>query len=141
LYRLWRKRKTRKSEIEYLAAKMAAKKEVRKAQEVERTRLVEKLEEGDGKGNMFRVVKQMVAKNRDVVGDGCIKDEDGKVVVDQDRLKDVWRRYFEKLLNEEFDWDRDSLKAGQAVSGPAEKITTSEVRDAIGTDQITSAPQ
>jgi hypothetical protein len=132
LYRLWRKRKTRKSEIEYLAAKMAAKKEVRKAQEVERTRLVEKLEEGDGKGNMFRVVKQMVAKNRDVVGDGCIKDEDGKVVVDQDRLKDVWRRYFEKLLNEEFDWDRDSLEAGHAVSGPAEKITTSEVRDAIG---------
>jgi hypothetical protein len=36
-------------------------------------------------------------------------------VVDQDELKDVWRRYFEKLLNEEFDWDRDSLVAGQAA--------------------------
>ena len=29
----------------------------------------------------------MVAKNRDVVGDGCIKDEDGKVVVDPDGLR------------------------------------------------------
>jgi hypothetical protein len=132
LFRLWRKRRTRKSELEYLAAKMAAKREVHKAQEVERIRLVEKLEEGDGKGNVFRVVKQMVAKNRDVVGDGCIKDEDGKVVVDQDELKDVWRRYFEKLLNEEFDWDRDSLEAGHAVSGPAEEIAASEVREAIG---------
>ena len=59
---------------------------------------------------MLRVVKQMVARNRDVVGDGCIKDEDGKIVVDQDGLKDVWRRHFEKLLNEEFDWDSEGLE-------------------------------
>src|SRR5271170_5246508 len=92
LYRVWRKRKTRKSETEYLTAKRAAKKAVNKAQEDERMRLVEKLEEADGNGNVFRVVKQMVARNWDVVGDGCIKDEDRKVVVDQDGLKDVWRR-------------------------------------------------
>jgi hypothetical protein len=132
LYRVWRKRKTRKSEAEYLTAKRAAKKAVNKAQEAERMRLVEKLEEADGKGNVFRVVKQMVAKNRDVVGDGCIKDEDGKVVVDPDGLKDVWRRHFEKLLNEEFDWDREGLETGHAVSGPAAEITASEVRAAIG---------
>ena len=132
LYRVWRKRKTRMSETEYQTAKRATKKAVHKAQEDERIRLVEKLEEEDGKGNVFRVVKQMVAKNRDVVGDGCIKDEDGKVVVDQDGLKDVWRRYFEKLLNEEFDWDREGLETGHAVSGPAEEITASEVRAAIG---------
>src|SRR5271168_887142 len=132
LYRVWRKRKTRKSEAEYLTAKRAAKKAVNKAQEAERMRLVEKLEEADGKGNVFRVVKQMVAKNRDVVGDGCIKDEDEKVVVDPDGLKGVWRRHFEKLLNEEFDWDREGLETGHAVSGPAAEITAREVRAAIG---------
>ena len=94
LYRVWRKRKTRKAETEFLTAKRAANKAVNKAQEDERMRLVEMLEEADGKGNVFRVVTQMVARNRDVVGDGCIKDEDGKVVVDQDGLKDVWRRHF-----------------------------------------------
>src|SRR5277367_6464778 len=67
LYRVWRKRKTGNQN---LIAKRAAKKAVKKAQEDERMRLVEKLEEADGKGNVFRVVKQMVAKNRDVVGDG-----------------------------------------------------------------------
>ena len=38
--------------------------------------------------------------NRDVVGDGCIKDEGGEVVVDQDQCREVWRKYFEKLLND-----------------------------------------
>ena len=70
LYSVWRKRKTRKSETEYLTDKRAAKKAVNKAQEDERMRLVEKLEEADGKRNVFRVVKQMVARNRYVVGDG-----------------------------------------------------------------------
>ena len=63
--------------------------------------------------------------------DGCIKDERGKVVVDQDECRDVWRKYFNKLLNEEFAWDRGSLEEGNAVVGPAEKITASEVSAAI----------
>ena len=44
----------------------------------------------------------------------------------------MWRRHFEKLLNEEFDWDREGLVTGHAVSGPAAEITASEVRAAIG---------
>jgi hypothetical protein len=131
LYRVWRKKKTRQSEADYQRAKSSAKKAVNKAQEVERKKLVEKLEEGEGKGNIFRVVKQMVEKNRDVVGDGCIKDEKGNVVVEQEAIKEVWRKHFEKVSNEEFDWERDSLDAAHAVSGPAEEITANEVRAAI----------
>ena len=33
------------------------------------------------KGNVFRVAKQLVRKNRDVVGAGCVKDNVGKIVV------------------------------------------------------------
>ena len=104
---------------------------VHEAQEVERRKLVEKLEAADGKGSVFRVLKQIVQTNRDVVGAGCIKDEQGKVVVDQDECREVWRKYFDKLLNEEFAWDRGSVEEGNAVVGPAEKITASEVRAAI----------
>ena len=102
-----------------------------KAQEDERMKLVEKLEEADGKGNVFRVVKQMVTRNRDVVGDGCIKGEDGKVVFDPDGLKEVWRRHFEKLLNEEFNWDREGLKTGHAVSGPVAEKEDKEIRNGV----------
>ena len=32
------------------------------------------IERKDEKGNMFRVVKQLVKRNRDVVGSSCVKD-------------------------------------------------------------------
>ena len=52
-------------------------------------------------------------------------------MVDQDECREVWRKYFEKLLNEEFAWDRSSLEEGNSVAGPAEEITVHEVRAAI----------
>src|SRR5580658_4452717 len=75
--------------------------------------------------------KQMVSKNKDIAGDGCIKDSEGNVVVEQDKIKEVWRKHYEKLLNEEFDWNQESLEVADAVSGPAEEITQSDVRAAI----------
>ena len=40
------------------------------------------LDGDDGNGNVFRLAKQLVSKNRDVVGASCVKDNDGKIVVD-----------------------------------------------------------
>ena len=51
--------------------------------------------------------------------------------MEQEGIIDVWRKHFEKVSNEEFDWERDSLDAALAVSGPAEAITVHEVRVAI----------
>ena len=31
----------------------------------------------------------------------CVKDRDGKIVIESDEIKEVWRKYMEKLLNEE----------------------------------------
>ena len=45
----------------------------------------------DEKGNVFRMVKQMVRRNRDVVGASCVKGSDGKIVVDEDKQMDVCR--------------------------------------------------
>jgi vacuolar-type H+-ATPase subunit E/Vma4 len=58
------------------------------------------LENEDAKGNLFRVVKQMVKKNRDVIGSVCVKDADGTIVVYNVRTKEIWKNYYEKLLNE-----------------------------------------
>ena len=91
MFKEWRRKKTRQAEEKYKTAKKIIRNLVHEAQEVERRKLVDKLEEGDGKGSVFRVVKKMVQANRDVVGDGCIKDEGGKVVVDQDECREVWK--------------------------------------------------
>ena len=47
-------------------------------------------------------------------------------------LKAVWKDYFDQLLNEEFDWCREGLEKTDEVCGPSERITVSEVREALG---------
>jgi len=77
------------------------------------------------------MAKQMIRQNRDIEGGGCVKDKDGKVEVGEARIKEIWREYFEGLLNTEFDWDRDSLEEVAMVSGPAERISMLEVQAAL----------
>ena len=46
-------------------------------------------------------------------------------------MLEVWRTYYEKLSNEEFQWNKETLPAADATEGPCEKITTAEVQAAI----------
>ena len=80
---------------------------------------------------MFRVAKQLVKKNRDVVGAGCVKDSVGKIVVEEDKLLEVWKEHYDKISNEEFSWDREGLTDVRPVFGPGEKISEEEVGAAI----------
>jgi hypothetical protein len=115
----------------YEVAKRAAKKEVSKAQHVERLKFGEMLDKEEAKGNIFRVAKQMVKNNRDVVGGVCVKGTDGRIVVDDDKLMEVWKAHYEHLANEEFPWNKDSLTRCEATIGPCEEITVAEVKAAI----------
>jgi len=47
----------------------------------------------------------MEKSRQDVVGENCVKDANGKVLVDVDQVKEEWRKYTEKLLNEVNTWD------------------------------------
>jgi len=47
----------------------------------------------------------MVKSRQDVVGVNCVKYANGKVLVENDQVKEVWRKYMDKLLNEENTWD------------------------------------
>ena len=51
--------------------------------------------------------KQMAISRQDVVGcsRNCVKDAKGKVLVENDQVNEEWRKYMEKLLNEENTWD------------------------------------
>jgi len=43
----------------------------------------------------------MVKERHDITGSKCIKGALGKVIVDGKGIKDSWKEYMEKLLNEE----------------------------------------
>ena len=117
---------------EYYRARGAAKRAIFKAKNTERKKFCEDLEGEDGKGNVFRLTKQLESKNRDVVSASCVKDDDGKIVVEEDTLMEVWRAHYDKISNEEFAWDRKSLTNVCLVCGPSERNSALEVGVAIG---------
>ena len=51
------------------------------------------------------------------------------MIVDEKGLKDTWKEYMEKLMNEENEWDH-GISAG-VKEGPADCIKTSEVTAAL----------
>jgi hypothetical protein len=132
LFEVWKNTGSESDRKLYNAAKRQAKKEINVAQEAERKKFGEMLQREDGKKNVFRVAKQMVKENRDVVGIGCIKDKEGKIVTEDAKILEVWREHYDKLLNEEFDWNRNCVTSESSkLIGPAENITAEEVRVAM----------
>ena len=62
----------------------------------------------------------MAKSRQDVVGVNCVKDANAKVLVENDQVKEEWRKYMEKLLNEENTWD--SSTNCENVEGPYELL-------------------
>ena len=61
------------------------------------------------------------------------------VVTEPEEVKEVWKLYFENLLNEEFDWNRDSLESVNLVDGPVVEISLAEVRSALLSGKVGKA--
>src|SRR2546425_4631094 len=95
------------------------------------------LEEEDGKGTVFRIAKQMVELNKDISASGCVKGVDGRTVVEEEGIMQRWKEYYEQLLNEEFDWNKDNTGSfdvmnREEASVDERLISVYEVRLAIG---------
>jgi hypothetical protein len=138
-FKIWSQTRSETDRAAYCSARKIASKEIYKAQETERKKFGAKLSEEDMKGNLFRIAKQLVRNNKDVVGSGSVKDREGNIAVDDSRINQVWKAYFEKLLNEELEWNKDLLEDASPTSGPAERITEQEVRTAIAKTKVGKA--
>jgi len=47
------------------------------------------------------MAKQMVKERQGITGLNCIKGASGTVIIDDKGIKDSWKEYMEKLMNEE----------------------------------------
>ena len=114
-----------------MEAKRAVSKAVFSAQSETRKRLIEDLHSADGKGSLFSLVKRMKRENKDVIGGSFMRNEEGAVATNEDEVKQIWKDYYDWLLNEEFEWDKDSLERNHAVFGPIQEISEAEVKASL----------
>ena len=128
-HKAWRKSKSAEDKHTLDMVKKKVYTSVLAAQESMLLEITVDLQSESGKKNCFRIARQMTSEGRDVISVCCMKNDVGNAVFDTDGMKNIWRKYVEKLLNVEHDWDGevDCPK----VMGPCCLISEEEVAAAI----------
>ena len=80
---------------------------------------------------MLRIAKQRDKNSKDIYQTKLIKDEKGTVLIEDDKIVDRWRGYFQKLMNEENPRERRQEQQ-EAVNTEVAEITPEEVERALG---------
>ena len=73
---------------------------VRCAKEKKQKECAGNLNDSEHENEIFRMAKQMVKERQVITGPNCLKGVSGKVIVDEKGIKDTWKEYIEKLMNE-----------------------------------------
>ena len=58
---------------------------------------------------VFRIAKQMMRENQDVMGENCVKYDEGELALTPEAKKAAWKQHYEGLLNVEFPWNPEEL--------------------------------
>ncbi|XP_047487258.1 uncharacterized protein LOC125038065 [Penaeus chinensis] len=113
----------------YKEAKREPKIALAKAKEEAWREWYEKMETKEEERIIYKVAKQRAQSRQDVGEISVIKDKDGVLLTDENKIKERWREYFSNLLNVENEWD--PLQECPPVEGPLPDINEKEVEDEI----------
>ena len=99
-FKKWQKDRNEENFLGYKQASKEAKKAVRDAKMRAFQDFYARLDTKDGEKNIYKLAKMRERKARDVSQVKCIKGSDSVVLVKDEEIRDRWKSYFEKLLNE-----------------------------------------
>ena len=124
--------------VQYKTARKEAKKAVAVAKNDAYERLYQKLDSKGGENEVFRLARARERQTRDINTVRCIKDEDGRALVEDAKVQERWQGYFFKLFNGEgLEVDGDlstehvAREEQQQNYGSCPPITREEVKEAL----------
>ena len=83
----------------YKLAKKEAKKAIQNARVKVYKKVYEQLDIKEVENDIYRIARIRERKTRDLCTVRCVKDEDKKILVRDEKIKEKWREYFDKLFN------------------------------------------
>jgi len=107
----------------------SAKKVISSAKEKKQKECASDLNAAEHQNEIFRRAKQMVKERQDITASNCLKGVSGKVIVDEKGIKDSWKEYMEKLMNEANEWHHKI--SAEVKEGPADCIRIGKVAAAL----------
>ena len=125
----------------YKRARKEVKREVAKAKNDAYEELYQRLETKEGEMELFKIAKQRDIQGKDVHQARVIKNEDGEVLVEKQKVKQRWKEYFDNLLNQENPRERREIRT-DGTERMIDEISVAEVRTAmrrmmaLGPDEI-----
>ena len=118
------------SKLAYKTAIKQAKREVAKARNKAYEELYEKLETKEGENEVFKIAKQKNRQSKDVQQVRVIKSKTGEILMEEEKVKQRWKEYFDNLLNHENPRERRETRTEERERD-VEDISGEEVRTGL----------
>ena len=122
----WKETNDQGDKEEYRRANKIAKKTIEMAKREKYEDFYEELHSVEGAKSIFRIAAEKDEKSKDVKMIRTIKDENGVTLVEDEEIRERWRAYFEKLMNEEN--ERGLTEREEVVEGPIDCVSIGEIR-------------
>ena len=118
------------SKLAYKTAIKQAKREVAKARNKAYEELYKKLETKEGENEVFKIAKQKNRQSKDVQQVRVIKSKTGEILMEEEKVKQRWKEYFDNLLNHENPRERRETRTEERERD-VEDISGEEVRTGL----------
>jgi hypothetical protein len=116
----------------YKKARRNAKKSVSEARGQAYTELYQKLDTKEDENNVYKMAKLRERKTRDFNQVKYIKDEADRLLMKDEKIKNRWREYFDKLFNDES--EKTAIELDNSIDTNRQfvrRIQESEVKEAL----------